>query len=829
MQIGGQEIVAGRSYSLPERWRGWRILSKLLDESDDSPELRSPGESEANMASGRVMLKANGDHRSNPGRGIEARAADFTPAGYEPSAPFAPDRAGDARIPSCHSFRVLFVVRPGVADAACMRYRGFNIIEAIGQAGVEAAYLDDRQIPDRLSFALGFDLIVLVRRQMSPEIALLMDMARRRSIPVLTDLDDYLFHEEVVPFVEMYRNMPIDEARRSIARWRDVILLGDGFTTTTPHLLDRAAGLGHPCYLIRNGLNAAQIELSRAALEEARRGPKRDGVRLGYFSGTRTHQDDFRLIADVLVQLLHEFPRLSLTVAGDFDLDEFRQFAPFADRVESRPFVDWRLLPSEIARVDVNLIPLQSSLFTEGKSNLKYYEAGLLKVPSIASPTQVFAASIENGANGMLANNPAEWYRALRSLISEPELRRRMGERAYEHVLKTYTPPVVASEAIAAYRDVIRRHRQARGIAEDTSTVVMMIADLAAAVRDRSSAVALGVGLKQAGAMVTLLLPESADGLTATRAFRMLAEHYPGPTPAVQVGGEIPCCDLLIATDAHTSHRARQFEHRARRAAYLLSDGESISPPSCDPRDARPEPWDPGLTLLVGDAAAAEMLGFVGTGRGLLLPPWINRVPAPLSVAHRPRVLLVAFAHGQPPQAREQAAESLRQLHAIDPDLRVVLCGPAAELELPGLAHERIPGLSGEAFERVLAERPICLALSTWLRPPWIYDVMAAGCPVVFAPWFLDRRCQDTETTEGFITVPLDAGAISGAVGSLIHDTVRLGALAVRSAAHVREVSGADAAARLVLGLLDASSRPADGPGEDRPRPLALSTLSLAS
>lgn len=829
MQIGGQEIVAGRSSSLRERWRGWRILSKLLDESGDSPELRALGESEASMAAGRVMPKANGDHRSMPGRSVESLPSDFGTTGYDPAAPFAPDRAGDARIPSCHSFRVLFVVRPGVADAACMRYRAFNIIEAIGQEGIEAAYLDDRQIPDRLSYALGFDLIVLVRRQMSPEIALLMDMARRRSIPVLTDLDDYLFHEEVVPFVEMYRNMPIDEARRSIARWRDVILLGDGFVTTTPHLLDRAAGLGQPCYLIRNGLNAAQIELSRAAIEEAQGEPRRDGVRLGYFSGTRTHQDDFRLIADVLVQLLHEFPRLTLTVAGDFDLDEFRQFAPFAHRVESRPFVDWRLLPSEIARADINLIPLQSNLFTEGKSNLKYYEAGLLKVPSVASPTEVFVASIEDGANGMLANNPAEWYRALRALISEPELRRRMGERAYEHVLKTYTPPVVASEAIAAYRDVIRRHRQARGIADETPTVVMMIGDLAAAVRDRSAAVALGVGLKQAGAMVTLLLPESADGLTATRAFRMLADHYAGPTPAVQVGGEIPCCDLLIATDAHTAHRARQFEHRARRAAYLVSESESITPPTCDPRDARPEPWDPGLTLLVGDAAAAEMLGLVGTGRGLLLPPWISRIPSPLSVAHRPRVLLVAFAHGQPPQAREQAAESLRQLHAIDPDLRVILCGPAADLELPGLAHERIPGLSGEAFERILAERPICLALSTWLRPPWIHDVMAAGCPIVFAPWFVDRRRQDTEITEGFITIPLDAGAIAGAVGSLIHDPVRLGALAVRSAARVREIAGADDAARLVLGLLGEPDRPAGGPGEDSSGSLTISALSLAS
>ena len=63
-----------------------------------------------------------------------------------------------------------------------------------------------------------------------------------------------------------------------------------------------------------------QLDLSRSAVEAVRHG--RDGaeVRIGYFSGTLTHQSDFRMIAPVLVRLLREFPGLMLTVAGDFDL-----------------------------------------------------------------------------------------------------------------------------------------------------------------------------------------------------------------------------------------------------------------------------------------------------------------------------------------------------------------------------------------------------------------------------------------------------------------------------------------------------------------------------
>src|SRR5208337_4088133 len=46
------------------------------------------------------------------------------------------DRAGGPRVLSTHRFRVLFVVRPGTMEAACTRYRGYNVMEALRLAGV---------------------------------------------------------------------------------------------------------------------------------------------------------------------------------------------------------------------------------------------------------------------------------------------------------------------------------------------------------------------------------------------------------------------------------------------------------------------------------------------------------------------------------------------------------------------------------------------------------------------------------------------------------------------------------------------------------------------
>ncbi len=779
----------------------------------------------------RFLAAPNGSfatRRASAGR----RPADGPPIGTPPPMPdptqiVASLRAGGMRIPSRHSFRVLYVVRPGIEDAACMRYRAYNLIEALRLVGIEAAHLDDRRIPDRLPYVLAFDLIVLVRRTMSPEIDLLLDSAKQCGIPVLYDLDDYLFHEEVIPYVECLRNLPLDEARGFTERFRDLILRCDGFTTTTPHLRDRAADLGVRSDLIRNGLNLAQIELSRIALEESRRGAARPGVRLGYFSGTLTHQDDFRLIADVLVRILGEFPQVSLTVAGQFDLREFPEFARFADRVEGRPFVDWRLLPGEMARADINLIPLRRNVFTEAKSNLKYYEAGLLGIPSVASPTPPLASAIVPGDNGLLAGTPSEWYDALRSLIIDPGYRRGLGDRAYEHVMRTYVPEVVADEAVSVYREVLATRRRSLGVADEAPCVTILLSDLPRAVRERSSVIDLAAGLAQSGAVVTLHLPGGCGDLTPEQSIEFLKGHFHGPAPAVQFGSEIPCCDLLLATDAITARRAGQFRHRARRAACFLPEPRPRSLSGAAPGLDQTVGPSAGLTLIV-DSGTMDLYHEIGPEELVVIPTWVGRAPAPLDPSQEPRSVLIATTPHLPSPAREHLGEALRRLHATHPGLRLILCGDAMDRGIPGVPYERLPGLFGEEFERALSERPVCLVLHALARPAWVCDLMAAGCPVVSAPWFVGGQARETESTLGLVTVPLDGSTMAAAVDSLLVDRVRLSTLTHRAAAHVRGLADPREAARTLLRILE-SPGPLPARREDCASPEGLSLQPIAS
>ncbi len=81
-----------------------------------------------------------------------------------------------------------------------------------------------------------------------------------------------------------------------------------------------------------------------------------------------------------------------------------------------------------IAETDVNLAPLDlTSPFCNAKSELKFFEAAAVGVPTIASAMEPFAAAIEHGVPGFLARDPGEWRDTLELLVASRARRRQVG------------------------------------------------------------------------------------------------------------------------------------------------------------------------------------------------------------------------------------------------------------------------------------------------------------------------------------------------------------------------------------------------------------------
>jgi glycosyltransferase involved in cell wall biosynthesis len=666
-------------------------------------------------------------------------------------------------------------------------------MEALRLVGVESDLLDDRLLPERLGEVLAFDLIVLVRRRTSPQIKLLLEFSEAHGLPVVYELDDYLFDEEVVPHSEFLRTQPIEAARFLVNEYRDLVLSCRYYTGTTSYLVDLVAALGVSSYCIPNGLNTVQIEKCRIARETIE--PERGRVRvwLGYFSGSRTHQADFGLIVPVLVRLLSEYQALGLVVAGDLDLTQFQKFAPVIDRIDQRPFVDWTLLPDEIARVDINLIPLVLNPFTEAKSDLKYYEAAVLGVPSVASPTGAFRACITHGSNGFLAFSPDEWYTHLRALIDDPGLRRLMGQRAYDHAMRNYVPAMVGEQAKCVYREILLEHRRGLGVDDESVTVVVHFSDLSLAIEDRSPALTLCSELARAGAKVTIYLDPRPTGFGAEDA-RLAVIEFLGEEPELsyQVGGEVPCADILVVTDAATALHAWESKKRARWTVYLVCEYQAHLLVDEPGTVGAIRATELGLDMLVVDPVVADLLAKHGCGKVIVAPTQSRVDPRDVSLHSDPDTILVVSGNRAtlPEIVWTEVALALEQVRADHHSVRVVLGGAAASRwKAMGTEVSRIDQLDEENLLASLAHRPVCVLLCPVGSFPRLLDFLAAGCPTIVVNIPGERNRADAELTRGAIEVRADALEIARAIDSLLVDRVRLGSLSFQAAEYQNNLS----------------------------------------
>lgn len=274
---------------------------------------------------------------------------------------------------------------------------------------------------------------------------------------VLYDIDDLVIdtvYTNQIPFLDTLSPEERSGYDDGVRRMGRTMMLCDGAITTTEQLATELRRYLPNVFVNRNVASEEMLALSdRAAYERdvlpglpadqvpardrtrwkraRERAVKRVGFSIGYFSGSITHNDDFQMILPAVARFMRDYPDAHLHVVGELDLPE--ELAPFSERVMRQPFSPWRRLPQMLSSVDVNLIPLEDTLFNRAKSENKWVEAALVKVPSVASNVGALADSITDGVDGVLCENSADaWYDALARLHDDAHLRVRLGRAAYD-------------------------------------------------------------------------------------------------------------------------------------------------------------------------------------------------------------------------------------------------------------------------------------------------------------------------------------------------------------------------------------------------------------
>jgi glycosyltransferase involved in cell wall biosynthesis len=231
-------------------------------------------------------------------------------------------------------------------------------------------------------------------------------------------------------------------------------LLSDAYvthaTTSTRFLAGKLAERGKEVILVTNKLSSEDVRLAETLFAEREKRPHDGALRICYLSGTPSHNRDFATINEPLLRILARYKETRLVLAGPLDTEDVLN--RFADRIERIPYAPRAEYFKTVSGMDINLAPLEiGNPFCEAKSELKFFESGIVGVPTVAAGTATFQEAIEDGVDGFVASGAEEWFEKLSRLIEDEALRKEMGRRARQTALARYTTASGASPEYYAY------------------------------------------------------------------------------------------------------------------------------------------------------------------------------------------------------------------------------------------------------------------------------------------------------------------------------------------------------------------------------------------
>lgn len=333
----------------------------------------------------------------------------------------------------------ILIISSGVGDSA--RYRGEHVAEELRLQGLRVAVTT--QYNPFLSHAAGsFQVFIFHRTLFSGKVAQLVLRAKELGKTLIFETDDLVYDPEYITQTDLYRGMNVLE-RKMYEHGVGGEILADASvevaTTTTHFLAEKLRARGKRVFIVPNKLSRQDLAWAEKALDHQTSNIKHQTcVRIGYLSGTPSHNKDFATIIEPLKQILSTYEEVRLVLVGP--LDTGSALAAFKDRIEIVPFVPRRQFFDVIAGLDINLAPLEiGNPFCEAKSELKFFEAGIVAVPTVAAATDTFRRAIVDGEDGFIAGAAEEWAAKLELLITDSEFRKSMGKAAETTALQKYS------------------------------------------------------------------------------------------------------------------------------------------------------------------------------------------------------------------------------------------------------------------------------------------------------------------------------------------------------------------------------------------------------
>lgn len=368
-----------------------------------------------------------------------------------------------------HHFSTALILA-GCLHATVKLYRCTHLQEQLARLGIAAEVQEWHDQPLAAEVTERFDLLILQRTVMSANLRRLIEAMQRRGKLVIFDTDDLVFEPAMSRWHRgVARLSPIDQElyQEGVALTLATLQASDLVLTASPFLAEVAQRRGKPAFVHRNAVGDEMQQVgdhwyaARQAAQAQRdlrwTQPK---VILGYGSGTPTHDVDFAEAAPALLDLLARFPQVELWLFGPLELPA--SFESLQARIRRHGLYQWQRYLELASQIDIALAPLErGNLFCRAKSEIKFVEAGLLGIPTVATRIDPFEQAIESGVNGFLAASITDWIGALEQLILHPDLRQTIGAAARQTVETRYSATARTADLAATLEQIAALPRQA--------------------------------------------------------------------------------------------------------------------------------------------------------------------------------------------------------------------------------------------------------------------------------------------------------------------------------------------------------------------------------
>lgn len=158
------------------------------------------------------------------------------------------------------------------------------------------------------------------------------------------------------------------------------------------------------------------------------------------------------MVLPAIKVIMEKYPDVRFQLMGQMDLTKAKKvFGKWPQQIRNRILLmnatkTQPEYPAYLAETpwNIGIAPLIDSPFNECKSHIKWMEYSSYKIPVVASRIYPYfkdilsVPTIEHGETGLLCDTVEDWVTNLSRLVESEELRKKLGQNAYDYIVKNW-------------------------------------------------------------------------------------------------------------------------------------------------------------------------------------------------------------------------------------------------------------------------------------------------------------------------------------------------------------------------------------------------------